>query len=109
MLRLTTLFVHPRRVAKLAPILQRATLLRSHNALVDRKYRRLFSSAGTRRKPRPKDPTEEIVAAICCASCQAGQNACAKRGDFHCLGLSSAFIRSAINSTIQIAISPGVA
>ena len=63
-LGLTTLFVRPRRVAKVATILKPATLLRFHKALVDRKYRRLFSSAGTRRKPGPKGPTEEIVAAI---------------------------------------------
>ena len=59
-----TLLVRPRRVAKLAAILKPATLLRFHKALVDRKYRRLFSSAGTRRKPGPKGPTEEIVTAI---------------------------------------------
>jgi len=63
-LGLITLFVRPRRVAKLAAILKPATLLRFHKALVDRKYRRLFSSAGTRRKPGPKGPTEEIIAAI---------------------------------------------
>src|SRR5487761_2307063 len=63
-LGLITLFVRPRRVAKLAAILKPATLLRFHKALVDRKYRRLFSSAGTPRKPGPKGPTEEIVAAI---------------------------------------------
>src|SRR5487761_1800222 len=61
---LIALFVRPRRVAKLAAILKPARLLRFHKALVDRKYRRLFSSAGTRRKPGPKGPTEEIVAAI---------------------------------------------
>ncbi|MGH7107652.1 MAG: hypothetical protein ACREFT_14220, partial [Acetobacteraceae bacterium] len=43
-LGLTTLFVSPRRVVKLAAILKPATLLRFHKALVDRKYRRLFSS-----------------------------------------------------------------
>jgi len=63
-LGLITLFVRHRRVAKLAAILKPATLLRFHKALVDRKYRRLFSSAGTRRKPGPKGPTEEIIAAI---------------------------------------------
>ena len=63
-LGLTTLFVLPRRVAKLAAIPKPATLLRFHKALVDRKVRRLFSSAGTRRKPGPKGPTEEIVTAI---------------------------------------------
>ena len=63
-LGLMVLFVRPRRIAKLAAILKPATLLRFHKALVDRKYRLLFSSAGTRRKPGPKGPTEEIVAAI---------------------------------------------
>ena len=63
-LGLTTLLVRPRRVAKLATILKPATLLRIHKALVDRKYRRLFSSAGARRKPGPKGPTEEIVAVV---------------------------------------------
>ena len=63
-LGLTTLFARPRRVAKLAAILRPATLRRFHKALVDRKYRRLFSSAGTRRKPGPKGPAEEIVAAM---------------------------------------------
>src|SRR6185437_4143596 len=61
---LIALFVHPRRVAKLAAILKPATLLRFHKALVDRKYRRLFSSAGTRRKPGPKAPPEEVISAI---------------------------------------------
>jgi putative transposase len=63
-LGLMTLFMRPQRVGKLAAILKPATLLRFHKALVDRKYRRLFSSAATRRKPGPKGPTEEIVAAI---------------------------------------------
>jgi len=63
-LGLITLFVRPRRVAKLAAILKPATLLRFDKALVNRKYRRLFSSTGARRKPGPKGPTEEIVAAI---------------------------------------------
>jgi transposase InsO family protein len=63
-LGLTTLFVSPQRVAKLAAILKPATLLRFHKALVDRKYRRLFSSAGTPRKPGPKGPTEDLIRAI---------------------------------------------
>ena len=61
---LTTMFVSPRRVERLAAILKPATLLRFHKALVDRKYQRLFSSAATRRKPGPKGPTKEIVAVI---------------------------------------------
>ena len=61
---LMALFVRPRRIAKLAAILKPATLLRFHKALVDRKYRRLFSSAGTPRKPGPKGPSDELIAAI---------------------------------------------
>ncbi len=63
-LGLRTLFVRPRRVAKLAAIHKPATLLRFHKALVERKYRRPFSSAGIRRKLGPKGPTDDIVAAI---------------------------------------------
>lgn len=63
-LGLTMLFVSPRRGAKLAAILKPATLLRFHRALVDRKYRDLFCSAGARRKPGPKGPSEALVTAI---------------------------------------------
>ena len=63
-LGLTTLFVCPRRVAKVAAILKQATLFRFHQALIDRKYRRLFSSTGARAKPGPKGPTQEIISAI---------------------------------------------
>ena len=63
-LGLTTLFVRPRRVTEVAATLKPATLLRFHKALVDRKYRRLFSSAGPRRKPGPKGPGQAIISAI---------------------------------------------
>jgi len=63
-LGLTTLFVRPRPVAKVAKILKPATLLRFHQALIDRKYRRVFSSARTRCKPGPNGPTQEIISAI---------------------------------------------
>src|SRR5208337_2921638 len=56
--------VSPRRVTKVTAILKPATLLRFHKALVDRKYRRLFSSIGTRVKPGPKGPSEELIATI---------------------------------------------
>ena len=46
------LFLRPPRVAKLAAVLTPATLLRVHKALVDRKYRHLFSSARTARLRR---------------------------------------------------------
>ena len=63
-LGLTTLFLSVRRVPKLAVLLRPATLLNFHKALVQRKYRLLFSFAGCRRKPGPKGPSPELMAAI---------------------------------------------
>lgn len=46
------------------PLLVRPpTLLRFHRALVRRKYQWLFS-ASTRRRPGPKGPSKELIAAI---------------------------------------------
>jgi putative transposase len=42
-LGLTMLFVSPSRIAKLGALIKPATLLKFHKALVDRKYRLLFS------------------------------------------------------------------
>ena len=64
MLGLLTLFVSPKRIARLAAILKPTTLFKFHKALVDRKYRLLFSSSATRRKPGPKGPSAELIAAI---------------------------------------------
>jgi putative transposase len=63
-LGLTTLLVNPRRIAKLGTLVKPATLLKFHKALVDRKYRLLFSSSSHRRKPGPKGPSSELIAAI---------------------------------------------
>lgn len=63
-LGLTTLFVSPRRIPKLGALVKPATLLKFHKALVDRKYRLLFSSSSHRRKPGPKGPSAELIAAI---------------------------------------------
>jgi transposase InsO family protein len=63
-LGLAALFVCHRRIAKLAAILKPATLFKFRDALVDRKYRLLFSSSATRRKPGPKGPSSELIAAI---------------------------------------------
>ena len=63
-LGLTTLFIRPRRIPKLAGMLTPATLLKYHKALVDRKYRLLFSSSPRRRKPGPKGPSSAVIAAI---------------------------------------------
>jgi hypothetical protein len=53
-LGLITLFIRPHRIPKLSGILKQTTLFKLHKALVDRKYRILFSSTGHRRKPGPK-------------------------------------------------------
>jgi len=58
------LFLTPRRVAKLGALIKPATLFKFHKALVDRKYHLLFSSSSHRRKPGPKGPSAELVAAI---------------------------------------------
>ncbi len=63
-LGLTTLFVSPRRIPKLSALIKPATLLKFHQALVERKYRLLFSSRYRRRKPGPKGPSAELIAAI---------------------------------------------
>ena len=61
---LTTLFVNPHRIQKLSAILKPVTLFKFHKALIDRKYRLLFSSSGKRGKPGPKGPAAEVIAAI---------------------------------------------
>jgi putative transposase len=63
-LGLSTLFVSPRRIAKLGALVKPATLFKFHKALVDRKYRLLFSSSSHRRNPGPKGPSAELIAAI---------------------------------------------
>jgi len=63
-LGLCALFVSPRRIAKLGALVKPATLLKFHQALVDRKYRLLFSFSSRRRKPGPKGPSPELIAAI---------------------------------------------
>jgi hypothetical protein len=63
-LGLITLFVSPRRMPKLSAILKPATFFKFHKALVNRKYHLLFSSSSYRRKPGPKGPSAEVIAAI---------------------------------------------
>ena len=63
-LGLTTLFVSPRRIPKLGALIKPATLFKFHKALVNRKYRLLFSSSSHGRKPGPKGPSAELIAAI---------------------------------------------
>ena len=60
---LCTLFIHPYRLFRVAVVLRPSTLLAFHASLVKRKYRRLFSPI-RRRKPGPKGPSSELIAAI---------------------------------------------
>jgi len=63
-LAILTLFIKPRRIPKLSAIIKSSTLLKLHKALVERKYRILFSSTGHRHKPGPKGLSLEFIAAI---------------------------------------------
>src|SRR5262249_23880691 len=62
--RFGSLFLSPGRIQKVAIALRPSTLLTLHQALVRRKYRRLFSSMPCRRKPGPKGPDEALIQAI---------------------------------------------
>ena len=63
-LGLTMLFVARHRIPKLGVLIKPATLFKFHRILVDGKYRSLFSSRSRRRKPGPKGPSPELIAAI---------------------------------------------
>ena len=63
-LGITTFLLSPRRFSKLGVIVKTATLFKFHKALVARKYSLLFSSSAARRKPGPKGPSPELIAAI---------------------------------------------
>ncbi len=56
-------FVNARRVSRLSIIIKPSTLLQFHSALVQRKYRNLFTQKGSK-KPGPKGPSKEVIAAI---------------------------------------------
>jgi len=57
------LLIHPVRLMRCAIILKPSTLLSFHQALKNRKYRLLFS-ARLRKKPGPKGPGQEVIAAV---------------------------------------------
>ena len=59
-----SLFLNPGRIRKVAIALRPSTLLAFHQALVRRKYRRLFSSTLCLKKPGPKGPDEALIQAI---------------------------------------------
>ena len=57
------LLMRPIRLVRVTIVLKAATLLRFHRALTTRKYRQLFSSTG-QKKPGPKGPSLEVIAAV---------------------------------------------
>ncbi len=60
---LCALLIRPGRLIRSAIVLKPSTLLRLHQALKKRKYRLLFSPK-VRKKPGPKGPNHEVIAAV---------------------------------------------
>jgi putative transposase len=58
------LFLSPGRIRKLAIGVRPSTLLAFHQALIRRKYRRLFSSTPRPKKPGPTGPSKALIQAI---------------------------------------------
>ena len=54
-----SLFLDPRRLRQAAVIIRPSTLLKFHDLLKKRKYRLLYSS-GSKGKPGPKGPSQEL-------------------------------------------------
>jgi transposase InsO family protein len=59
-----SLFLAPGRIRKVAIVLRPSTLLAFHQALVRRKYSRLFSSSACPKKPGPKGPGKALIRMI---------------------------------------------
>src|SRR2546426_6576088 len=59
---LCALFMRPGRLIRCAIVFKPSTLLSLHRALIQRKYRWLFSSKGPTR-PGPKGPRQEVISA----------------------------------------------
>ena len=59
-LGLWSTFLNPRRIKRVAVLVQPSTLLKFHQAIVKRKYRLLYSSP-KRKKPGPKGPSREMI------------------------------------------------
>jgi hypothetical protein len=64
MLGFWSLFLNPRQLRRTAVIVRPSTLLKFHILLKQRKYQLLYSSAGSKRKPGPKGPSQELIQAI---------------------------------------------
>jgi len=58
-----SLLIHPGRLIRYAIVLKPSTLMWLHRALKVRKYRLLFSPK-SRKKPGPKGPGNEVIAAV---------------------------------------------
>jgi len=63
LMRFCSLFLRRRHIQRAAIIIRPSTLLRFHQLLKQRKYRRLYSSCATG-KPGPKGPSKELINAI---------------------------------------------
>ena len=63
MFGILTAMISPERLRRIAIAIKPATLLKFHKALVQRKYRLLFSNRSPR-KPGPKGPSQAIIDAI---------------------------------------------
>ena len=59
-----SLFLSPGRIRKVATGLRPSTFLKWHEALLRRKYRRLFSSSHRPKKPGPKGPSADLIRVI---------------------------------------------
>jgi transposase InsO family protein len=60
---LCAVFIRPGRLVRSAIVFKPTTLLHLHRALIQRKYRRLFSS-NRPVKPGPKGPSQDVIAAV---------------------------------------------
>jgi putative transposase len=60
---LSAILIRPRRLVRSAIVLKPSTILAFHRALVERKYRRLFTPKN-RRRPGPTGPSPELIAVI---------------------------------------------
>ena len=60
---LCAVFIRPGRLIRSAIVFKPSTLLSLHRALIQRKYRRLFSS-NRPMKPGPKGPSQDVIAAV---------------------------------------------
>ena len=65
-----SLFLNPRHLRRAALIIRPSTLLKIYKLLMQRKYRLLHSSAGSKRKPGPIGPSQELIQDIVEMHCQ---------------------------------------